>query len=107
MKNFDLKKDSLSSLNEALQAPHKHDNQIDWQVTNPRGSHAIAVGLDAPINVSIEGSVGYYCGGMNKQANIHIFGSAGPGLGENMMSGKIIVEGMPVNMQGLLETAAC
>ncbi|MEC7388388.1 MAG: protein GlxC, partial [Pseudomonadota bacterium] len=93
MKNFDLKKDSLSSLNQALQASHKHDNQIDWQVTNPRGSHAIAVGLDAPINVSIEGSVGYYCGGMNKQANIHIFGSAGPGLGENMMSGKIIVEG--------------
>ena len=36
MKNFDLKKDGLSSLNEALQAPHKHDNQIDWQVTNPR-----------------------------------------------------------------------
>ena len=93
MKNFDLKKDSLSSLNEALQAPHDHDNQIDWQVTNPRGSHAIAVGLDAPINVSIEGSVGYYCGGMNKQANIHIFGWAGPGLGENMMSVKIIVEG--------------
>ena len=51
MKKFDLKKDSLSSLNEALQAPHDHDNQIDWQVTNPRGSHAIAVGLEAPINV--------------------------------------------------------
>ena len=30
---------------------------------------------------------------MNKQATITVDGSAGPGTGENMMSGKIVIEG--------------
>ena len=30
---------------------------------------------------------------MNKQATINIHGSAGPGVAENMMSGKVVVEG--------------
>jgi glutamate synthase domain-containing protein 3 len=60
---------------------------------NPRGSHAIAVGLDAPLDVTVKGSTGYYCGGMNKQATIRVAGSVGPGVAENMMSGTVIVEG--------------
>ena len=43
--------------------------------------------------VKINGHVGYYCGGMNKKANIIIEGNAGTGLGENMMSGTIHVKG--------------
>ena len=60
---------------------------------NPKGAHAIAVGLDAPINVTVEGSTGYYCAGMNKQARLRINGSVGPGVAENMMSGTVIIEG--------------
>ena len=75
MKNFDLKR--MPKPKRSLQAPHDHDNQIDWQLQIQEKS-CYCRWLDAPINVSIEGSVGYYCGGMNKQANIHIFGSAGP-----------------------------
>ena len=93
MKNFDLEKDSLSSLNLALQSHNQSNNQTDWHVVNPRGQHAIAVGLDAPISVTIDGSVGYYCGGMNQQARIYVRGSAGPGIGENMMSGIVHVTG--------------
>ena len=37
---------------------------------NPKGQHAVAVGIDAPINVEIKGSVGYYCAGMNKEATV-------------------------------------
>ena len=53
----------------------------------------MAVGLDAPIEVTIRGSTGYYCAGMNKQATIRVAGSVGPGVAENMMSGTVIVEG--------------
>ena len=63
------------------------------KIINPRGSHAIAVGVDAPINVTVRGSTGYYCGGMNKQAHIHVDGSAGPGVAENMMSGTVTIDG--------------
>jgi glutamate synthase domain-containing protein 3 len=43
--------------------------------------------------VNIKGSTGYYCGGMNKQATINVTGSVGPGVAENMMSGKVVIEG--------------
>ena len=60
---------------------------------NPKGAHAIAVGVDAPVDITVRGSTGYYCAGMNKQATIRVNGSAGPGVAENMMSGTVIVEG--------------
>ena len=36
-------------------------NETAWEVVNAKGSHAIAVGLDAPIDVTVRGSTGYYC----------------------------------------------
>jgi len=93
MKQFDLEESGLRALNQALQEQTDSANQMDWHIKNPKGKHAIAVGLDAPINIKIDGSTGYYCGGMNKQAHIYVNGSVGPGAAENMMSGRIIVEG--------------
>ena len=86
MQHFDLEAEGLRKLNQTLHALGDDTNQKTWEVINPRGSHAIAVGLDAPIEVTIKGSTGYYCGGMNKQATIIVDGSAGPGVAENMMS---------------------
>tara|TARA_B100001057_G_scaffold386850_1_gene393881 strand:- start:1196 stop:1879 length:684 start_codon:yes stop_codon:yes gene_type:complete len=93
MLSYDLAAEGLRGLNEALQAQSADINQAHWDVINPKGSHAIAVGLDAPIDVTVHGSTGYYCGGMNKQANIRVKGSVGPGVCENMMSGKVVIEG--------------
>ncbi|MGB2492502.1 MAG: protein GlxC [Candidatus Puniceispirillum sp.] len=93
MEKLDLQALGLRALNEKLQSQTDETNQKDWEIINPRGSHAIAVGVDAPINVTVRGSTGYYCGGMNKQATINIHGSAGPGVAENMMSGTVIIEG--------------
>ena len=93
MQTFDLEAEGLRALNKTLHAQAENTNQTVWEITNPKGSHAIAVGLDAPIEVNVKGSTGYYCAGMNKQATVHVHGSAGPGTGENMMSGKIIIEG--------------
>jgi len=93
MQTIDLEAQGLRTLNATLHAQGQETNQTAWEIINPRGSHAIACGLDAPINVSVKGSTGYYCAGMNKQATVHIHGSAGPGVAENMMSGQVIVEG--------------
>jgi glutamate synthase domain-containing protein 3 len=64
-----------------------------WRVLNPNGSHAIACGMDADIDVEIEGHVGYYCAGMNKHATVRVHGNAGTGLAENIMSGTVVVDG--------------
>lgn len=93
MQTLDLATQSLRNVNATLQAQAEQTNQTQWEITNPKGAHAIACGLDAPIEVHVKGSTGYYCGGMNKHATIHVAGSVGPGSCENMMSGKVVVEG--------------
>lgn len=64
-----------------------------WRVVNPSGAHAIACGLDAELDVEVEGHAGYYCAGMNKTASVRIHGNASTGLAENMMSGLVVVDG--------------
>ncbi|MEM6987259.1 MAG: protein GlxC [Pseudomonadota bacterium] len=88
MTSFDLQ-DGVRALN-----AHLH-GAVDGALTaiNPAGRHAVAVGATAAHEVTIEGNVGYYCGGMNQHANLDIRGSAGPGLAENMMSGRVTVRG--------------
>ncbi|CAM3059865.1 N-methylglutamate synthase subunit B [Paracoccus aminovorans] len=93
MQTIDLSTTPLRELNQALQAQAAQTNQTEWVIENPKGAHAIAVGLDAPIEVTVKGSTGYYCAGMNKQATVKVKGSAGPGVAENMMSGTVIIDG--------------
>jgi glutamate synthase domain-containing protein 3 len=89
---FDLAVTPLRELNAAL---HAIDGSAPrhWRVLNPRGAHALAVGIDAPIEVEIEGHAGYYCAGMNKQATVRVHGNVGVGCAENIMSGAVIVDG--------------
>ncbi len=86
---FDLETDSVTALNQALQAA----TDGGFRVTHPAGRHNLAVGLDAPLEVTIEGHAGYYCGGMNQQALVRVTGNVAVGCGENMMSGRIEVGG--------------
>ncbi|MGE3371452.1 MAG: protein GlxC [Rhizobiaceae bacterium] len=90
---FDLAKFSVRELNQALHDLPSGANETAWDVLNAGGHHAVAAGVEQPVNIDIRGSVGYYCGGMNQNATITVHGSAGPGLGENMMSGAILVKG--------------
>ena len=94
MQTFDLEAQGLRALNQALHnLKGQQTNETAWEVVNPKGSHAIAVGVDAPVDITVRGSTGYYCAGMNKQATIRVKGSAGPGVAENMMSGTVIIDG--------------
>jgi methylamine---glutamate N-methyltransferase subunit B len=93
MQTFDLGEQGLRALNSALHALRGQTNMTQWEVINPKGAHAIAAGVDAPIDITVRGSTGYYCAGMNKLATIRVIGSVGPGVAENMMSGTVIIEG--------------
>ncbi len=93
MPTVDLATSSLRELNQSLHRQSPGTNDTLWEVTNPRGSHAVAVGGDAPLAIAIQGNVGYYCAGMNREAVVTVHGSAGPGVAENMMSGRVVVKG--------------
>jgi methylamine---glutamate N-methyltransferase subunit B len=89
----DLSISSVRELNKALHAADVAEKAPSWRVTHPDGKHSLAVGLDADIDVRIEGHVGYYCAGMNKTATVTVEGNAGVGVAENMMSGTVRVRG--------------
>lgn len=90
--SVDLATTTVRELNQRL---HDLDRSAPsrWRITNPNGAHAIAVGLDAEVELEIEGHVGYYCAGMNKLATVRVEGNCGVGVAENMMSGTVVVDG--------------
>ena len=89
----DLADSPVRALNERLHGLGADTNRTLWRVLNPRGQHALAVGVDAPVRIEIAGHAGYYCAGMNKGASVVIEGNAGNGVAENMMSGRVRVRG--------------
>jgi methylamine---glutamate N-methyltransferase subunit B len=89
---YDLAVTPLRELNAALHSIGE-ESPLRWRVLNPRGAHALAVGIDALVEVEIEGHAGYYCAGMNKRATVRVHGNAGVGVAENIMSGTVIVDG--------------
>ena len=90
---LDMAQLDLRAVNTSLQAAAKAQANDEFVIENPRGSHAMACGLDGAIRVTVNGSTGYYCAGMNQEAEITVTGSAGPGVAENMMSGVVTIEG--------------
>lgn len=93
MTRFDLARQSLRALNAALHELSPSSASQSWAIANPAGKHGVAVGVNAPAHINIEGHVGYYCAAMNQLARIGIHGSAGVGVAENMMSGEVRVRG--------------
>ena len=73
----DLAEASARSLNAALHTLASDTNRTLWHVINPRGQHALAAGVDAPVRIEITGHAGYYCAGMNKRATIVVTGNVG------------------------------
>lgn len=89
--SFDLARQPLRELNQRLHQDLAGIAAV--RVLNPDGAHNIAVGVNAPVDVAIEGHTGYYAGGMNQHARITVNGNAGPGVAEGMSSGRVHVRG--------------
>lgn len=62
-------------------------------VVDTLSRHNLGIGLPAGARVRFQGSVGYYCGGLNNGAVIEIARDAGWGVGEAMAVGDITVQG--------------
>jgi glutamate synthase domain-containing protein 3 len=62
-------------------------------ITEPRGTHNLAVGLTNRIEVTILGHAGYYIAGLCDGPDVTVDGSLGWGVAENLMSGVVRVTG--------------
>jgi len=97
---FDLSQTTVRTLNQWLHTELAGSGVQHVEVLNPDGAHSIAVGLDTPVSVDIRGHAGYYCGGMNKLADITVHGNVGWGVAENQMSGSMRVKGFASEAAG-------
>ncbi len=63
------------------------------QFLNPMARHNLGVALPQGVDLTIDGSAGYYVGGLNDGAIITVHGGAGWGAGESMHNGTIVIDG--------------
>ena len=57
---IDMAVEDLRGLNQRLQRALPGADNSRWRVLNPRGAHAIAVGLSQPLEVAIEGHMSHW-----------------------------------------------
>jgi glutamate synthase domain-containing protein 3 len=69
-------------------------------VRAPGARHNLGVGILVPVDLTFDGSVGYYCAGMIDGPRVTVQGSAGWGLAESMMDGRVVVHGSAGNGAG-------
>ncbi len=62
------------------------------KVLNPGAKHSLGVGFLNRLNLTFEGSLGYFGCGLSDGPNIRITGRVGWSCAENMMSGTIVIE---------------
>ena len=96
---FDLKTTTVRAINEHLHGLAPDATGV-YEILNPNGSHNIAVGVDAPVEINIRGHAGYFTAGMNKQARVTVYGNVGWSVAENMMSGRVHVKGFASQCAG-------
>ena len=92
-RRFDLAVDSVRALNDYLHRRAAAEGMRRVEVVNPGGRHNIAVGIDAPLEIRIDGHAGYFVAGMNKHARVTVRGNVGWSVAENIMSGTVRVTG--------------
>jgi glutamate synthase domain-containing protein 3 len=81
----------IRDVNQDIQRAAKEHGKL--LIKNTLSRHNLGIGLPPGIDVEFEGSVGYYCGGLNTGAKVTIEGDAGWGVGEGMDHGHITVGG--------------
>ena len=87
----DVGKRHIKEINEEIQEAADLGKVI--RVINTLSRHNLGIGLPDGAKIEFEGSVGYYCGGLNVGANITIERNAGWACGEGMSKGNITVGG--------------
>ena len=81
----------IREVHEDLKAAYASGEPI--RVVNTLSRHNLGVGMPPDVDITFEGSVGYYCGGLNTGAKVSIERNAGWALGEGMSLGHITVGG--------------
>jgi glutamate synthase domain-containing protein 3 len=88
---FDAAKLSIRQINLELRRLLTEEGVRDITVRNPGAKHSIGVGILERCRIRFEGSLGYFGLGLIDGPEVDVTGRVGWSVGENMMSGVIVV----------------
>lgn len=88
---IEVGKRHIREINQEIQEVCKSGKKI--RVVNTLSRHNLGVGLPDGADITFEGSVGYYCGGLNTGSHVTIERNCGWAVGEGMAKGHITVGG--------------
>lgn len=88
---IEVGKRHIREINQDIQEACKSGKKI--RVVNTLSRHNLGVGLPDGADITFEGSVGYYCGGLNTGSRVKIGRNCGWAVGEGMAKGHITVGG--------------
>lgn len=91
MATIDLSSVTITEANRQMRDLASQGEAIS--VTNPDARHHIGVGLTAPAKVKVQGSAGYFCGGLSHDVDFEVEHNVGWAVGDNMYSGSVVVGG--------------
>jgi glutamate synthase domain-containing protein 3 len=92
MRALDCDRLSVRQVNEAITRAVA-DGEREVHLLHPGARHNLAVAVLSGVRIVVEGSVGYYCGGMSDGVMLEIRGSAGWGVAECLLSGTVVIDG--------------
>src|SRR3990167_5489711 len=90
---FDLSRQSVRELNQHLHGTPESLAGQHIEVVHPDGAHNIAVGINAPVAVTIKGHAGLRCGISLKGGDIVVGGSVGSFSGFMAQAGRMVICG--------------
>ena len=88
---IDVGQRHIREINQEIQSAVAQGKAV--RVVNTLSRHNLGIGLPDGAEIRFEGSVGYYCGGLNTGATIDIERNCGWAVGEGMAKGHITVGG--------------
>ena len=88
---IDVGQRPIREINEEIQTACKTAKPI--VVRNTLSRHNLGIGLPPGVDITFEGSVGYYCAGLNTGATVTVEKNAGWAVAEGMSDGFVTVGG--------------
>lgn len=89
---IDCEQTELTTINSMIRQAAKNGVK-EVVIKNPRARHNLGVRITDPIHLEYQGDVGYYAVSLSDHVTAKVHGNAGWAIGENLMSGEIVVEG--------------
>jgi methylamine---glutamate N-methyltransferase subunit B len=89
---FDCANLSVRAINQAIRAALAAGT-TRIHLLHPAARHNLGVALPEGVELTIEGSAGYYVAGLNDGAHVVVQGGAGWGAGESMRDGTVVIDG--------------